>query len=71
MPLMELCSERLSGDWHVEKISPTRIAVDETAFKKRHDYVTVLSDKDAGTVPHVGSRRKKATLKAWYESLTE
>jgi transposase len=54
-----------------EAISPTHIGVDETAFKKRHDYVTVVSDQDAGTVLHVGSDRKKATLKTWYSSLTE
>ncbi len=47
-----------------KEISPTRIGIDETVFKKRHDYVAVLSDQDAGTVPHVGSNRKKATLKA-------
>ncbi|WP_241086490.1 transposase [Candidatus Vondammii sp. HM_W22] len=38
---------------------------------KRHDYVTVLSDQDADIVLHVGSDRKKAMLKAWYEGLTE
>ena len=54
-----------------EETSPARIGVDETAFKKRHDYVTVVSDQDAGTVLHVGSDRKKVTLKAWYSSLTE
>lgn len=54
-----------------EEIYPTHIGVDETAFKKRHDYVTVVSDQEAGTVLHVGSDRKKATLKAWYDSLTE
>ncbi|WP_368857404.1 transposase, partial [Thiolapillus sp.] len=39
-------------------------------FKKRHDYVTIVSDQEAGTVLFVGEDRKKATLKAWYESLT-
>ncbi|WP_445083864.1 transposase [Candidatus Vondammii sp. HM_W22] len=54
-----------------KEISPTRIGVDKTVFKKRHDYAAVLSDQDAGTVLHVGSDRKKATFKAWYESLTK
>ncbi|WP_330178311.1 transposase [Candidatus Vondammii sp. HM_W22] len=53
------------------EISPTYIGVDEMALKKRHDYATVLSDQDAGTVLHVGSDRKKAMLKAWYEGLVE
>ncbi len=39
------------------EISPTRISVNKTVFKKRHDYVTVLSDQDAGAVLHVGSGR--------------
>jgi len=54
-----------------EALFPTHIGVDETAFKKRHDYVTVVSGQEAGNVLHVGSDRKKAALKAWYESLTE
>ena len=54
-----------------EEVFPTQIGVDETAFRKRHDYVTVVSDQEAGSVLHVGSDRKKETLKAWYESLTE
>ncbi len=54
-----------------EELSMTRIGVDETAFKKRHDYVTIVSDQEAGTVLFVGEDRKKATLKAWYESLTD
>ncbi|MCU7879995.1 MAG: transposase [Candidatus Thiodiazotropha sp. (ex Lucinoma aequizonata)] len=54
-----------------EEINPTRIGVDKTAFRKRHDYVTVVSDQDIGTVLHLGKDRKKATLKEWYNSLTE
>jgi len=54
-----------------EALCVTQIGVDETAFKKRHDYVTVVSDQDEGTVLHVGGDRKKETLKAWYESLID
>lgn len=54
-----------------EHLSMTQIGVDETAFKKRHDYVTIVSDQVEGTVLFVGEDRKKATLKAWYESLTD
>lgn len=53
------------------KVSPTQLGVDETAFKKRHDYVTIVSDQVEGTVLHVGKDRKKSTLKDWYDSLTE
>jgi len=47
------------------------IGVDETAFRKRHDYVTIVSDQRAGVVLHVGEDRKKAGLKAWYSSLSQ
>jgi transposase len=54
-----------------EAHSVTQLGVDETAFKKRHDYVTIVSDQDSGTVLFVGDDRKKATLKSWYEALTD
>jgi transposase len=54
-----------------EEHSVTQIGVDETAFKKRHDYVTVVSDQEKGTVLFVGDDRKKATLKSWYAALTD
>ena len=44
------------------------IGVDETAFRKRHDYVTVVSDSENGTVVHVGEGRGAETLSSWYES---
>lgn len=33
---------------------------DETAFRKLHDYVTIISDTENGVVLHVGQDRKKA-----------
>ena len=53
-----------------EALSMSQIGVDETAFKKRHDYVTIVSCQQTGTVLHVGSDRKKETLKDWYSSLS-
>ncbi len=46
-----------------EELGMIRIGVDETAFRKRHDYVTIVSDQEAGTLLFVGEDRKKATLK--------
>ncbi len=46
------------------------IGVDETSFRKRHAYVTIVSDAKAGTVLHVGEDRKKETLTRWYAGLT-
>jgi len=54
-----------------EEITPVRIGVDETSFRKGHDYVTIVSDQQEGTVLYVGEDRKKETLTNWYESLTQ
>lgn len=46
------------------------IGVDETSFRKRHDYVTVVSDPAEGQVLYVGEDRRKETLEGWSRSLT-
>lgn len=48
-----------------------RMGVDETAFRKRHDYVTVVTDQEKGHVIHVADDRKKESLVAFYDSLTD
>ena len=45
--------------------------MDETAFRKRHDYVSIVSDQDNGTVLYVGKDRKKADLKQWFKALPD
>ena len=52
-------------------LEPKHIGVDETAFRKRHDYVAVVSDQDTGHVLHVAEDRKKANLKDWYDGLSD
>lgn len=54
-----------------KRTSPSRIGVDETAFRRRHDYVTIVSDQGSGSVLYVGGDRTKSSLKEWYASLTE
>lgn len=44
------------------------LAVDETSFQKRHEYVTVLVDRKTGTVIDILDDRKKATLKKWLKA---
>ena len=51
--------------------SPRRIGVDETAFRKGHDYVTVVSDPDGSKVVHVADERKKGSLQSYYDTLSE
>lgn len=46
-----------------------RISVDETAYRKGHDYVTIVSD--GATVLHVANDRKQASLRGYYDGLTD
>jgi transposase len=45
--------------------SITELAIDETAYQKHHEYVTVLVNREKGTVIDVLDDRKKKTLKTW------
>ncbi len=46
------------------------IGIDEKSFKKRHKYVTVVTDLDASEVIWVGRGRKKETLDAFWKGLS-
>jgi len=52
-------------------LGATRIGVDETSFRKRHRYVTIVSDQGRSKVLHVASGRKRVSLESFYESLPE
>jgi len=44
--------------------TPEAIGIDETAFARRHEYVTVISSEDR--VLHVGDGRQQSVLEHWY-----
>jgi transposase len=44
------------------------LAIDETSFQKRHEYVTVLVDRKTGVVVDILDDRKKATLRKWLQA---
>ncbi len=46
------------------------ICVDETSFRKRHKYVTIVSNAKSGQVLYVGIGRTKDVLKHWYQRLS-
>jgi len=48
-----------------------RIGVDEKSFQKGHEYVTVVCDLDEGHVLHVADARRKESLAAFYEGLSD
>jgi transposase len=72
------------GVWGIERRAVARglarretltlryVGVDEKSFQRRHDYVTVVSDLDAGRVLFVVDDRKQASLEAfWALGLTD
>ena len=52
------------------ELSPTHICVDETSFRKRHDYVIIVSDPKMRRVLNVREGRTKSSLQAWYAGFT-
>ena len=54
-----------------EQRLPVRLGVDETSFQKRHEYVTVVCDQEAGTVVHVADGRSRDSLDDFYQGFTE
>jgi len=47
------------------------IGVDEKAFRKGHDYMTVVCDSIRGTVEHVADDRKTTSLEEYFDTLNE
>jgi len=53
-----------------KRLKIKRIGVDEIAFKKRHDYITVITN-DQGHVLAVEDDRAKSSLRNFYDRLTK
>jgi transposase len=53
-----------------KRVKVRRLGVDETSFQRRHEYVTIVTDLDAGVVMHVSDDRKRDGLDAFFRSLT-
>jgi transposase len=52
-----------------EALAPKRLSVDETAYRKGHDYITVVTEQESGTVLHVAEDRLTSSLGSFYEQL--
>ena len=50
---------------------PAHVGVDEKAAGKGQDYITVVSDLDAGTVEFVADERRQASLDGYFEKFTD
>lgn len=53
-----------------KRVAVRRLGVDETAFQRRHEYVTIVTDLDEGVVVHVADSRKRESLDEFFRSLT-
>ena len=54
---------------HQEIPDPINISVDEKSFKKRHSYVTIITDTDLGKVIWVSTGNRKESLDEFFEIL--
>lgn len=52
-------------------LAPRKLSVDETAYRKGHDYITVVTDQEQGVVLHVAENRETHSLGEFYELLSE
>jgi transposase len=53
----------------LDELNPRRLGIDEVAYEKGHNYLTVVRDLDIGRVIWVGQRRKKETLDVFFTEL--
>lgn len=53
------------------ELLPRQLSVDETAYRKGHDYITVVTDQEHGVVLHVAEDRDTDSLNEFYASLTD
>ena len=52
------------------ELSPKQISVDETSYRKGHDYVTVVTDQEQAAVLHVAENRETDSLAEFYDLLS-
>ena len=64
--IMERAVER--GLRRRKETQPEEIGIDETSFQKRHEYVTVILDKDKDVVIDILDDRKAETLTSWFQT---
>ena len=48
---------------------PRLLGVDETSFRRRHEYVTVVNDLERGVVAHVADGRDRQAIDSYFEGL--
>jgi transposase len=49
--------------------APVHLGVDEKSAGRGHDYITIVSDLDKGTVVHLADERRKASLDSYFDTV--
>ena len=58
------------GEHGIRQLKPPRLlGVDETSFRRRHEYVTVVNDLERGVVVHVADGRGRSAIDSYFEEL--
>ncbi len=53
------------------ELKPAHIGVDETSYRRGHDYMTVVTDREKGNVLYVAGGKSAGSLGGFYKGLTE
>lgn len=53
-----------------KRVTVRGIGIDETSFRRRHEYVTILTNLDGSQVLHVADDRKRSSIDAFFRGLT-
>jgi len=53
----------------LENLWPVRIGVDEVAYEKGHNYLTIVRDADTNRVIWIGLKRTSETLNCFFKEL--
>src|SRR5215467_15697297 len=64
-------SVRCSGDWNGQRDPILHLGVDEKAFRKGHNYLTLVNDLEGGRVLYVAEDRQQSSLDGFWGTLTE
>lgn len=52
-------------------LAPKRLSLDESAYRKGHDCIRGVTEREFGTVLHVAEDRLTTSLGSFYEQLDE
>ena len=62
---------RCSGDWNGQRAPILHLEVDEKAFRKEHNYLTLVNDLGGSRVLYVAEDRQQSSLDGFWGTLTE